>query len=333
VSVASSVPETWELTGDDARETLLRTGRRQLLRDAFVRLRAADGFSHARSMAYLIALVLVEGVIAMVGFASALGVRGPGRAVVRTIEQVAPGPMGRTVRDAVAQADRAGSSGRWFALAFGLIGALVVGTTLLGQMERALNRLYGVEQDRATVQKYGHAFLLAVTSGLLALGAFLAFAFGPAMGSAIADHAGATAWRVVRWPLGIVLVAAATALLFRWSPRRRQPAWSWLAWGSGIGVVLWSALTLGLGWFVQRSSSFGDAYGPLAGMIALLLWALGSSIAVLYGAAVTAQLEAVRAGRPEPRRVPVPGPADQPEPPRATGDSASRVLGDAQPVG
>jgi uncharacterized BrkB/YihY/UPF0761 family membrane protein len=36
-------------------------------------------------------------------------------------------------------------------------------------------------------------------------------------------------------------------------------------------------------------------------MIALMLWALLSSIAVLFGAAVAVQLEAVRAGAAEPR--------------------------------
>ena len=51
MSTAQPVPETWELTGDDARETLQRCGRWQLLRDAFMRLRVADGFSHARSLA------------------------------------------------------------------------------------------------------------------------------------------------------------------------------------------------------------------------------------------------------------------------------------------
>ena len=38
MSAARFVPETWELSGDEARETLRRTGRRQLVRDAFVRL-------------------------------------------------------------------------------------------------------------------------------------------------------------------------------------------------------------------------------------------------------------------------------------------------------
>jgi hypothetical protein len=37
VSTASLVPETWEVTGGYARETLLHTGRRRLLADALQR--------------------------------------------------------------------------------------------------------------------------------------------------------------------------------------------------------------------------------------------------------------------------------------------------------
>ncbi|HEX5587365.1 MAG TPA: YihY/virulence factor BrkB family protein [Acidimicrobiia bacterium] len=293
MSTAMLVPETWELDGDDARKTLLETGRVQLARDAFVRLRAADGFSHARSMAFLVSLVLVQGVIGLVGLASWFGATGPGAAIARTIHTIAPGATGKVVTDAVDQAYRAGTSGKWVALVFGLLGALVTGTTLMGQMERALNRIYGVEQDRPMLEKYGRGFLLAVSVGTLTLFSFFAFAFGQSIGS--------TAWKLLRWPLALVLIASAMALLFRWSPRRHQPAWSWLAFGSGVSVILWSLATLGLGLFVRLSSSFGDAYGPLAGLVALLLWALLSSIAILYGAAIAAQLEAVRSGQPRPR--------------------------------
>ena len=105
MSTAALVPETWELDGDDARETLVATGRTALARDAFVRLRYSDGFSHARSMAFLISLVLVQAVIGFVGLASWLGENGPGIAIIRTIEEVAPGAVGQTVSDAVLQAE------------------------------------------------------------------------------------------------------------------------------------------------------------------------------------------------------------------------------------
>ena len=47
------------------------------------------------------------------------------------------------------------------------------------------------------------------------------------------------------------------------------------------------------------SKTFGQTYGSLAGLVALQLWTFFSALAILYGVAVAAQLEAVRAGVPE----------------------------------
>jgi uncharacterized BrkB/YihY/UPF0761 family membrane protein len=52
--------------------------------------------------------------------------------------------------------------------------------------------------------------------------------------------------------------------------------------------------------YVHLNDSFGSVYGPLGGMFALLLWSLLSSVALFYGAAVCAQLEACRAGDGDP---------------------------------
>jgi len=301
MSTATPVPETWQLTGDDARETLLHLGRRNLIRDAFQRLRSADGFSHARSLAFVAALVLVQAIIALVGLAAALGKTDASDLIVRSIKAAAPGPAGDLLTSAVSQAQQAGASGRYTALWLGLAGAIITGTTLMGQVERALNRLYGIEKDRPTVQKYGRALVLALTTGILSVCAFTALAFGRAVGQGLDDNAAADVWAVIRWPLALVLMMAAMALLFRWSPHRHQPAWSWLAFGASVSVLLWTLVTLGLGLFFRVSTSFGDTYGPLAGIVALLMWALLSAVAVLFGAAVAAQLEAVRAGAPEPQ--------------------------------
>jgi YihY family inner membrane protein len=301
VSTAQLVPETWELSGDDARRTLAETGRRRLLADAFQRLRVADGFSHARSLAFMTSLVLVEGLIALVGFASLFGQEGVSAIIVRTIRGAAPGPAGRLLTQAVVQAEANGSSHRFAALTFGLVGALIAATTATGQLERALNRIYGIEQDRPSVKKYAFAFVLAVSAGTLGACAFATLAFGRTLGDSVRDDRVSTAWNATRWPLGLLFTAAAVTMLLRWCPRRHQPAPSWLAFGSVVSVVLWTVVTLGLAAFFSWSSSFGQTYGPLAGMVALLLWALLSAIAILYGAAVAAQLEAVRAGAAAPQ--------------------------------
>jgi YihY family inner membrane protein len=296
LSTATPVPETRELDGDDAWRVLRSHGRRRLLRDAFVRLRVADGFSHARSLAYATALVFVQAIIAVVGLASALGNNSFSAVVVRTLKAAVPGPGGQLLTQAVTQAQRAGASHRYAGLIVGLVGTLVTGSTLLGQLERGLNRVYGVEQDRPTVQKYGLALALSVTSGALAITAFALLAFGQTIGDSIDNAAVNRAWDLLRWPAAIVLAMLAMTVLFRWSPRRRQPAFSWLAFGSVVAAFGWLLVTAGLGAFFALSKSFGQTYGPLAGVVALLLWSLLSSVAVLYGGAVAAQLEAVRAG-------------------------------------
>jgi YihY family inner membrane protein len=272
---------------------LLSTGRRRLARDAFVRMRAADGFSHARSLAFVTTLVLLEGIIGLVGLASVVGSARVGRVVSDIVQQAVPGPAGAVLTQTVRQARSAAATGQWFGLVFGLVGALVTATTLMGQMERVLNRLYGVERDRPTVEKYTRAFVLAVTAGLAASVAFVMLAFGH--GLTHGDGVVTSVWRLARWPVALALMVAAIALVFRMAPRRHQPAWSWLAYGAAISVLGWTLASVALGLFFRWSSSFGDTYGPLAGTVGLLLWAFFASVSVVYGAAVAAQLEAVRA--------------------------------------
>lgn len=301
MSTANPVPETWELTGDDARETLKRTGTRALVKDSFRRFRVSDGFSHARSLAYLTTMVFLQGVIGLVGLASAAGKGGLSDLIVKTLQTVVPGPASSALTDAVKQAHKAGSSHRYLALTLGLTAAVITGTTLMGQIERALNRIYGTEQDRPTLQKYVHAFALASSAGVLVIAAFIALALGRAIGTSITSHSFATLWDVVRWPLALIALAAGIALMFRHAPRRHQPAWSWLVFGAGVSVILLLIVTFALDLMFQLSSTFGKTYGPLASIVALMLWALLASIALLLGAAIAAQLEAVRAGSATPQ--------------------------------
>jgi YihY family inner membrane protein len=300
MSTATRVPETWELSGDDARETLLETGRARLVADAFVRLRYADGFSHTRSLAFVIALVLVQGLIALVGFAAAFGNLELSRVIVATIQNAMPGLAGELLTDAVQQAREVGAHKRFLPLVLGLVGTIITATTALGQVERGVNRIYGVERDRPFLEKYGRAFLLAISVGFLFSVAFVLLAFGRDIG----DEEGTvhTLWVIVRWPVGLAVAAVALAGLLQYAPRRRQPKLSWLAFGATVGVLCWAAVTLAFGVIFNASSSFGETYGPLAGIVALQLWSFFSALAIFVGAAVAAQLEAVRAGRSEPAK-------------------------------
>ncbi|NUS87051.1 MAG: hypothetical protein HOY75_31170, partial [Streptomyces sp.] len=77
MGTATKVPETRdmageELSGDEAWAALRRYGGWPLLRDAFLRFRYADGFSHARALALQTVLAVIPLAIAFVGLSTSL---------------------------------------------------------------------------------------------------------------------------------------------------------------------------------------------------------------------------------------------------------------------
>jgi YihY family inner membrane protein len=104
------------------------------------------------------------------------------------------------------------------------------------------------------------------------------------------------AWNLARWPVSLGLIVVTVSLLFRYAPRRQQPGLSWLLVGASLATVLWWLVSLLLAAYVTESRDFGVTYGPLTGVMALLLWANLTGIALLVGVAFAAQLEAARVG-------------------------------------
>jgi YihY family inner membrane protein len=309
VTTATSVPPTHgELEGDDAYETLRRTGRRRLVADSATRFRAADGFSHSRALAFQFTLTLLPALIAVVGLAAALGQDDFTRIVRDTIQDLTPGAPGEILTDALRHGSESGHESGETALAAGGLAAIVAGMSAMGQVERGANRIYGVERDRPFLLKYLVGLGLALTAGLFGLLSLIVLMGGAAIRDAL-DWGDLfdTVWRIARWPLGLILAVASVALLFEYSPRRRQPEASWLAFGAGVSVVLWLFFMGLLALYMDATDSFGATYGPIAGTIGVLLWTFLTSVALFLGLAFAAQLEAVRAGVPEPRVEPQAG--------------------------
>jgi YihY family inner membrane protein len=310
VTTARLVPVTTELDGDeldaeDAWHLTRRHGLRTVVVGAFVRFRYGDGFSSSRALALQACLALVPFLLALTGLAADLDEERVAQVVAQTIDGVSPGQgSGDALASAVGGEDSSEDAGE-LALVLGLLLSLASMTTAMAQVERGANRIYGIRRDRPALQKYGRA---AVLTALLALPVgvgFLLLVGGHAFGAAMTSEYGWSpgtrlAWNVARWPAGVALAVLAIAVLLDHAPRRRQPALSWLALGGLVAVVLSMVATGGLALYVGLSGSFGSTYGPLAGIVALLLWALLAAVSFFYGVAVCAQLEALRAGVPEP---------------------------------
>lgn len=293
MSSATRVPETVDLDGDDAKQVLADIGKRRLLRDAFVRLRAGDGTSHSRSLAFMVSLCLVQALIVLLGIAS-FGGLGLTTSVADNLSGAIPGPAGTVLTDTVEQARKVGERHQFLPLLLGVLSLLVTTTFAMGQMERGVNRIYGVERDRPARKKYERAFVLAISVGPMLAAALLMIGFAPDPDRPSTTTAGEI-WAYGRWPFAAALVVVGLALVLRYCPNRRQPGRIWLTFGALTAVLLWLGATVLLALGFRLSSTFPQTYGPLAGVIALLLWGYLSALAIFYGVAVAAELEAARA--------------------------------------
>ncbi|UUU36507.1 YihY/virulence factor BrkB family protein [Streptomyces sp. CA-210063] len=303
-----------ELSGDEALTALRHYGGRRLLLDAFARFRYADGFTNSRSLAFQVVLGLVPFTIALVGVATTVHTESVGRIIELTLGQIVPGASTGLVEDALDATARSAGSGVWNAVAMwlGLAFAVLNLASAMAQVERGANRIYGIERDRPFLAKYGRSLLLALAAGMPMVLGFLVLVAGDAVGNAVVEALGWPRelldwWRPLEVPLGVVLAWVASAVIFRWAPRRDQPGYTWLAFGSAVHLVLWITATWLLSLYVAESGSFGAVYGPLTAFVALLLWANLTGVALFLGIAFAAQLEAARAGITEAVQ-PDPGP-------------------------
>ena len=298
MSTARLVPEIDHVPGPGPLDVWRSAPPRALVTSTLRRIRAADGLSHTRATAFQTVLAAVPGAIAFVGLASVLAWESMRRSVERATEAIAPGVTSEVFQEAFDQGTD-GSGAAWGAVGVGMVAWAMSGTTAFGQVERTANRIYGVETDRPALRKYGLAFLLWAATAIATMAVLLV---AGALDEWEGSNGGlpARAVRLAAWPLGSLCLVGGFVLVFSVAPRRRQPPFRWLIAGASVSTVAVVIVSVALSVYLDASGSFGDTYGPLAGLLGVLLWAYGMAAAVYLGVAFSAQLEAVRAGAGDP---------------------------------
>jgi membrane protein len=97
--------------------------------------------------------------------------------------------------------------------------------------------------------------------------------------------------RIARWPLLLVVVAFAFAVLYRYGPYRRKAQWRWITWGSAFAAVAWLAASILFSWYVANFGSYNKTYGSLGAIIGFMIWIWLSTIVILIGAEIDAEME------------------------------------------
>jgi membrane protein len=177
-------------------------------------------------------------------------------------------------------------------LGFALIAGLAVSTwganAATKAMFDALNVIYHEDEKRSFLKLnlYSLAFTLgAIVVLLLAAGSVVIV---PALLAALGVQ---SLLALLRWPILLVAILLALACLYRYGPSRRHAEWRWVTWGSALAAVLWLAASMSFSWYVANFGSYNATYGSLGAAIGFMTWMWLSTIVVLLGAKVNAELE------------------------------------------
>jgi membrane protein len=205
-------------------------------------------------------------------------------------------------------------------LTFGVLGALWSSSAALVSIVGALNRAYDREESRPWWKVRLIAIVLTVGLAVFILAALTLVLAGPSIATYLDERLGMGSalkwtWLVLQWPVALALVATALGLLFYFGPDGDQ-VWAWISPGAVFASVLWLLVSLATKVYVANFSDYNAAYGSVGAVMVVLLWLYVSSIAILIGAELNAEIEhASPHGKAPGRKTPALAPAPWPPSP------------------
>jgi len=217
----------------------------------------------------------------------------------------------------------------------GLILGLVLGINgasgAFGAAGRAMNKVYGVDDDRGFVRKKLQDLAWTALLLVLAIIALVSVLLGGTVAKDLFGTIGlgetaATIWIYARWLVALAAMMLVFAIVYAYAPDLEHRRFQWISPGAVLGVIVWITASAGFFFYVANFGSYGATYGAFAGAIVLLLWLYLTSLAFLLGGELNGEIEraqmAGRGGPPPPSPPPtVADPSGSPTAPPAASDT------------
>jgi membrane protein len=241
------------------------------------------------AMAYYFFLAIFPALIAVVGIMGLIDADTSG--LINRIETTLPGESGEAITDAFKGANDPSDATSLTAAVLGIAIALWSASSGMVALQSGLNIAYDINQDRKFFAKRAVAFLLIIATALLG-----------GVPSPFLTFGDSTFFVVLAWVLTVVAVMILFSVYYYFGPNRESPTWHWVSAGGIVGPIIWIVVSVGFGFYVENYSNYSRTYGSLAGVIVLILLLYLTSLSVMIGGELNAELERRAAQRSPDRR-------------------------------
>jgi len=246
----------------------------------------------AAQLAYYFFLALFPALLFLVAIVSYVPIQHLMDNITQTLSRVAPWEVVSIIQDQLTKIANDKNGGL---LTLGMLGTIWSSSSGVNAVIDVLNQTYDIEEGRPWWKVKATAIALTLALGLFVVVSFILVVGGPTLAEKVADwfHLGsafALTWKIVQWPVVFFLISLAIALVFYYAPDAEQD-WVWITPGSILATLLWVLISLGFKFYVSNFGSYNATYGTIGGVIVLMLWFYVSSLAVLTGAELNAEIE------------------------------------------
>jgi membrane protein len=251
-----------------------------------------DCLGLAAQLAYYFFLALFPTVLFLLALASFFPLTNFIDDVVRLLGPIAPRDVLSFLEEQLRRLSNADSSG---ILTIGILGAVWSSSAAVVAIIGSLNRAYDIEEGRPWWKVRLTAIGLTIALAIFVLASFTLIVVGPTLAERLATVLGLGqifewAWKILQWPLAFFLVSTALGLVYYFAPDAEQD-WEWITPGALVGTLLWLLVSLGFKVYVGRFADYNATYGAVGTVIVMLLWFYLSSLAILVGAELNAEIE------------------------------------------
>jgi membrane protein len=179
-------------------------------------------------------------------------------------------------------------------LTFGALLALWAAASAISSLMSAMNKAYDVDETRNFFLKSGLAVLLTLVGSVGVIFAFVTLVGGSVASQQLVQQLAIsegvwTTISLIRFPIVLVMVAIAVAVLFRFGPNVAV-SFRWTLVGGFVFAVGWVAATVLFSIYVANFANYANTYGALGGVIVLMLWFYITALLLLVAAEVVSVL-------------------------------------------
>jgi membrane protein len=251
---------------------------------------------HAAALTYYALMSLFPAALLAISLLGLVGeYPGTYNAIIGYLKKVAPDsavvPLDSSLRTALQHKGTAATT-----LVISIFLAFYGTTGVLEASRRAMNVIFRVKHGRRFLTRKAIDVAVSIVLMLMFLTTMVLIFVGGHFADDLLGYVGiggdgAKVWSLVRWPLAVGVAMLGFAGIYYVIPDVRHHSFKSALPGAVVAVLLWLIASLAFSTYISRVADVGALYGAFAGAIVLVAWLWLSSVALLFGAELNAEIE------------------------------------------